>query len=783
MAKLILRAADGDKEFSLDETGSLTIGRSPDCDITIDDTQASRRHCSVVKLQSGYEVADLGSTNGTLVNSTLVKKQRLKHGDVIRIGAVEIVYDDPSAAAARGEATAGFLVYARGDRKGEKIELTGQRTTIGRKPTNTVVLSDAVSSSYHCEIVRDLNGYTLRDLGSTNGTLVNGEMITEAQLTHGARIRIGNTRFVFQDPAMAEIDLELAGAEDEDEWGMMRDLDLAAVRKRNPASLVYAILLLGILGAGAWFVVAGKGKEEAKGPVPPPKNLHEPWSFESSASRFAWQSERPGDVITRLGSRIKGQGDTGLELQSRVDNADVFYTTALPGDNVRYELKAKVAARDGATARIGLLWTGRGMDRWALSEPISSGSLSDVDLEVSAPRWANTARIGLRIQGSGTVFLDDVSLVPVGAPQVQEVDQNEFRLTVVDGHDLDLTHAGAPVLINGRPFALDAQGNELPGADLTVDAKAADAEHILLTVHGGEGAARVGVAFEETHSYLRHGGFRAFTPDADRNIVLPDAGTLDLPAMRKILLGPGGRTFAAIAATDDGRIDSDVTVGEQTIWRVMGPPSPEGFSVRFKTNLRGEAAAARERMNEALMLHDAGKLGDFQQKAQAALAEFPFADKATRSMLQDRLADDNAKYAAQLKDLEQLVADYKAFKDLQDLAGARAIIKQLRESYQVVEGEPGRAEVLDAIDQEVQQLIHAARSARQGAVAEPLLEQALFIHMPKEESFSAALLLTYICWFLPDSEQAAQAHEELAKIEKAHPEAIQVLKRLGFERN
>jgi len=242
MAKLILRAADGDKEFSLDETGSLTIGRSPDCDITIDDTQASRRHCSVVKLQSGYEVADLGSTNGTLVNSTLVKKQRLKHGDVIRIGAVEIVYDDPSAAAARGEATAGFLVYARGDRKGEKIELTGQRTTIGRKPTNTVVLSDAVSSSYHCEIVRDLNGYTLRDLGSTNGTLVNGEMITEAQLTHGARIRIGNTRFVFQDPAMAEIDLELAGAEDEDEWASGR-------------------------GPGSWS--RGRGRRRPRGPSRP----------------------------------------------------------------------------------------------------------------------------------------------------------------------------------------------------------------------------------------------------------------------------------------------------------------------------------------------------------------------------------------------------------------------------------------------------------------------------------------------------------------------------------
>ena len=215
MAKLILRTQEGlEEEFSLD-SGSATIGRSPDCEVTIDDNQASRNHCSVKRGKSGaWEVEDLGSTNGTLLNSVLVKKHYLKHGDVIRIGDNEITLDDPEAAGTidDGVAAHSSLIYAKGDKKGEKVELAGQRTTIGRKEKNTIPLSDGNASSYHCEIVRDLNGYTIRDLGSTNGTLVNNEMITEVPLQHGARIRVGSTRFVFQDPEMSDFTVSIRQA-------------------------------------------------------------------------------------------------------------------------------------------------------------------------------------------------------------------------------------------------------------------------------------------------------------------------------------------------------------------------------------------------------------------------------------------------------------------------------------------------------------------------------------------------------------------------------------------
>ena len=47
---------------------------------------------------------------------------------------------------------------------------------------------------------------------------------------------------------------------------------------------------------------------------------------------------------------------------------------------------------------------------------------------------------------------------------------------------------------------------------------------------------------------------------------------------------------------------------------------------------------------------------------------------------------------------------------------------------------------------------------------------------------SAALLLSYVAWFLPESPTAQEAKDELKKIEQSHPQVIKVLKSLGLER-
>jgi hypothetical protein len=73
----------------LDVDGGLTIGRSGDCDVTLQDTYLSSRHARVANDDGDLSIEDLGSTNGTYVNQELVKgRVRLERGDVVQVGGV-----------------------------------------------------------------------------------------------------------------------------------------------------------------------------------------------------------------------------------------------------------------------------------------------------------------------------------------------------------------------------------------------------------------------------------------------------------------------------------------------------------------------------------------------------------------------------------------------------------------------------------------------------------------------------------------------------------------------
>jgi len=73
------------KKFSLDKL-QVTIGRGPDNDIVCDMDNVSRAHAKVFNSNNGVYIEDLGSTNGTFVNDTEVKREKLRNGDLIKIG-------------------------------------------------------------------------------------------------------------------------------------------------------------------------------------------------------------------------------------------------------------------------------------------------------------------------------------------------------------------------------------------------------------------------------------------------------------------------------------------------------------------------------------------------------------------------------------------------------------------------------------------------------------------------------------------------------------------------
>jgi pSer/pThr/pTyr-binding forkhead associated (FHA) protein len=80
-------------------------------------------------------------------------------------------------------------------------ELVEELVTVGRAPDNLIQLDDASVSSRHAELRAVDKSYQLRDLGSTNGTRVNGNTATEIMLRHGDRIRFGGIQARFETDA------------------------------------------------------------------------------------------------------------------------------------------------------------------------------------------------------------------------------------------------------------------------------------------------------------------------------------------------------------------------------------------------------------------------------------------------------------------------------------------------------------------------------------------------------------------------------------------------------
>jgi hypothetical protein len=70
----------------------VTIGRMPGCDITLDDANVSRRHAEIRPRGDGFEVVDLGSTNGSRVNGIPITQRDLHDGDELTFGSTRMLF-------------------------------------------------------------------------------------------------------------------------------------------------------------------------------------------------------------------------------------------------------------------------------------------------------------------------------------------------------------------------------------------------------------------------------------------------------------------------------------------------------------------------------------------------------------------------------------------------------------------------------------------------------------------------------------------------------------------
>jgi pSer/pThr/pTyr-binding forkhead associated (FHA) protein len=126
----------------------FTMGRSKDCNLTLDEPLASREHVEVTLVDGRYWIRDCESTNGTLLNGVkLAGKQSLKDGDEIYVGATRIKFlvdnaalseaaadDDPDKTRAAGQSN-------RDEKSGRKVNVRADRGQFHRGTVGRCVVS------------------------------------------------------------------------------------------------------------------------------------------------------------------------------------------------------------------------------------------------------------------------------------------------------------------------------------------------------------------------------------------------------------------------------------------------------------------------------------------------------------------------------------------------------------------------------------------------------------------------------------------------------------------
>ncbi|MBN2358924.1 MAG: sigma 54-interacting transcriptional regulator [Deltaproteobacteria bacterium] len=163
---------------------------------------------------TGQHVAQACPGQTLTINGTPTRQHTLRDGDRIELGSLCASYTEPLRQNARAptgstgqitisqdgrtlEIAAGLLIYrAEGKRKAVTVAAGGVR--VGKNPENDLVLNDRSVSGFHAVVYARAGRYFVRDLESTNGTVVNNLKIVEGELPFGADIRFGRAEVRFE---------------------------------------------------------------------------------------------------------------------------------------------------------------------------------------------------------------------------------------------------------------------------------------------------------------------------------------------------------------------------------------------------------------------------------------------------------------------------------------------------------------------------------------------------------------------------------------------------------
>jgi pSer/pThr/pTyr-binding forkhead associated (FHA) protein len=167
------------------------MGRDPLAAVSVPVEGVSRQHAKITWDGKHYWLEDLKSTNGTFLNSQAVSRERLRHLDVITLGKeVDLVFvlreaEEGAASGKKLGIVRAALVPETAEGVASSREIPRGEITLGRSPACNIVTESGAVSKVHARIERTADQLVLEDLGSANGTFVNGNRLMTAFLQNG----------------------------------------------------------------------------------------------------------------------------------------------------------------------------------------------------------------------------------------------------------------------------------------------------------------------------------------------------------------------------------------------------------------------------------------------------------------------------------------------------------------------------------------------------------------------------------------------------------------------
>lgn len=226
MAEIIVKFEDKVIERIVTEKKRISIGRTNDNDVVLENRAISRKHAMIEFNNNAAVIIDNESLNGTFVNNRKITEEVLRDEDVVTIGKYNLIYHSESNASADSMAGmdgtmvlntkkqqkllendrierqivakyGGSVLIGEENAEFAEYRLDREVTTVGKAKFVHVKAKGMFLAGIQAKIAQEADGYSLSNLGKRGRVKINGEPVDRCMLKNGDLISVGKTTYRF----------------------------------------------------------------------------------------------------------------------------------------------------------------------------------------------------------------------------------------------------------------------------------------------------------------------------------------------------------------------------------------------------------------------------------------------------------------------------------------------------------------------------------------------------------------------------------------------------------